>query len=792
MIEGLFTLPRDLLLEPVETFPETILAQFEYMPGDFALTRPQSRTPTHIVNDSTAKLLEIFREPVTIADAVIRLSRTGEMDPRVVLNEAFPIIKVLVEAGMLLPSDSHFVSEIDFLFKPGDSIGGLVINQSAAIVLDTEVYRARTSNGTLAAVKIARLGSEERLRQVLADEARILTMLDGCCSPKLIAQGEHDGRPFLAMEWCMGVDVHTAAELVRSRDSVQKRELKSIVLAIVDAYAQLHERHIVHGDVHPRNVLMCDSGKAALIDFGHARSLSDPTETQRRGRGMVDLYMEPELAHALLERSKTPLPNPASEQYSIAALLYFLLTGTHTHDFVLEKNQLRQQLAHDPHKSFEERGISGLVYTERTLAKALRKNPESRFPSVGQLRDALREAFDLDDEAQMTSHCSGRNRTLERNSQLEELIEQATFDGVLLREGLEAPSASINLGAAGLAYAMLRIAQQREDASLLAVADVWSQVALRDMESSASTAFTAPDLEMNPELVGKVSLYHSNPGVICVAALVADAQADEVRRKRAITQFVTAANNDESRAELVFGLSGLLLGCSFLLDAVPSISEDEQTLIRSLGNDLQNKLLEQRHMKNVGESRTLGVAHGCAGVFYSLLQWAQVSKVDISNQLCAYLEELAAYAQPVGRGLAWPVSTRVQMNWSRGMRATWCNGAAGHLQLWLLAYEVLNDPIYLSLARSAAWTTYEAQSNAADLCCGSAGRAYALLRLFRQSSDRIWLHRAHELADHATHAIHTRQLRKNSLYRGELGVCLLTAELCSPDRARMPLFELAS
>ena len=126
------------------------------------------------------------------------------------------------------------------------------------------------------------------------------------------------------------------------------------------------------------------------------------------------------------------------------------------------------------------------------------------------------------------------------------------------------------------------------------------------------------------------------------------------------------------------------------------------------------------------------------------------------------------------------------------MRATWCNGAAGHLQLWLLAYEVLRDPIYLSLARGAAWTVYEAQTNAADLCCGSAGRAYALLRLFRQSGDRIWLHRAHELADHATHAIRTRQLRKNSLYRGELGVCLLAVDLCDPDRARMPLFELAS
>ena len=418
------------------------------------------------------------------------------------------------------------------MFKPGELIGGLLIDQPAAIVLDTEVYRARASDGTLAAVKIARLGSEDRLRPVLAHEARILTILDGCCSPKLITQGEQGGRPFLAMEWCQGVDVHAAAELVRSRDPVQKRELKLILLAIVDAYAQLHEQLVVHGDVHPRNVLMCDSGKAVIIDFGHALSLSDPIETQQRGRGVVDLYMEPELARALIERSKTPPATPAGEQYSIAALLYLLLTGAHTHDFVLEKCQLLQQLLHDPQKSFAERGISGLTHTERALATALNKNPESRFASVGELRDALHEALDLDNAAQTIFDRSSRNRSVERSALLNELIDRATLDGILMREGLEWPSASINFGAAGLAYAMLRIAQQREDASLLAVADVWSQAALRDIESSAATAFTAPDLEMSLDVVGKVSLYHSSPGVICVAALVADAQADEVRRRR--------------------------------------------------------------------------------------------------------------------------------------------------------------------------------------------------------------------------------------------------------------------
>ena len=62
--------------------------------------------------------------------------------------------------------------------------------------------------------------------------------------------------------------------------------------------------------------------------------------------------------------------------------------------------------------------------------------------------------------------------------------------------------------------------------------------------------------------------------------------------------------------------------------------------------------------------------------------------------------------------------------------------------------------------------------------------------LLQTYGDQIWLDRAHELAEHAAKAIRKRQLRRNSLYRGEVGVCLLAADLNDPYQARMPLFEL--
>lgn len=792
MIEGLFAFPRDIRLEPIESLPDAVRADIEYEIGDFALTRPQSRTPTLVVSASTAKLLQLFYEPATIADAIIRFSQTEQASAAEVLNEAFPVLRTFVETGILLPSDSQLLSRIDFLLKPGDLVGDLTVDQAVSVVLDTEVYRARTSDGAFLALKLGRRGSEDRMSAMLSHEAAILTLLDSSCSPGLIAQGDHLGRPFLAMEWCQGVDVLTAAGLVRTRDPLHRAELKEILIATVEAYARLHEQHVLHGDVHPRNVLMCRSRRATIIDFGYAVRLGNKGEVQRQGRGVVDLYMEPELAYARANGGTAPPSTEAGEQYSVAALSYALIAGAHTHDFVLEKGQMLRQLLFDPPRTFAERGVEGFAHAERVLRRALEKGPTVRFASMTDFAAALRQALDLDCDAEHVSRRVARGAASAPASLLNELLERARLGGELAAKGVERPSASVNFGSAGLAFALLRIAQQRDDGSLLAAADAWSQAAIRAVHGSGTSAFTAPDLEMTQEQTGTVSLYHAAPGVFCVAALVADAQADEERRKLHVEQFVAAAAGEEERGELVFGLAGLMLGCGLLLRVVGTASANEQALLKTLGDDLNNRLLHKlRQVPRIDDapSGALGVAHGFGGILYSMLQWSRVSGYPVSSELQVRLEELAALAQPVGRGLVWPVSASSRWNVG-GMRATWCNGSAGHLQLWLLAHEVLGASRWLELAHGAAWTTYESQTGAADLCCGSAGRAYALLRFFRQGGDRIWLARATELSEHAAAEIRQRQLRKNSLYRGEVGVSLLAADLVQPNAARMPFFEI--
>jgi hypothetical protein len=84
-------LPVDLLLMPIAELPEHVRQQVQADEGDYALTRPNSRTPSRVVDAAAADLLKEFRTPVMIVEAVIRYSRKRKVDPEQILEEAFPM-----------------------------------------------------------------------------------------------------------------------------------------------------------------------------------------------------------------------------------------------------------------------------------------------------------------------------------------------------------------------------------------------------------------------------------------------------------------------------------------------------------------------------------------------------------------------------------------------------------------------------------------------------------------------------------------------------------------------------
>ena len=269
----------DVVLVPVSDLAPELRARFTYDEGDYTLSRRHGRLPSQVIDGETASLLALFRTPRTIAQAVLANSRALRKDPEAWLDELLPHIGTFLKNSVLVPAGSEEEKEIAPSLSPGLSLGGWEVVHCVSLIEDSEIYYVRDGD-RIAALKIARkpLSFESSL---FGNEALVLEQMGGAPAAQLYERGTHEGRPYLVIEWCPGMDSGTAAAHRRHA----RLSLLDLACGIADAYAALHELGVLHGDVHPRNIFIADDGTVRLIDFGYGVLATAPPRVGTGLRG---------------------------------------------------------------------------------------------------------------------------------------------------------------------------------------------------------------------------------------------------------------------------------------------------------------------------------------------------------------------------------------------------------------------------------------------------------------------------------------------------------------------------
>lgn len=764
-------LRSDVLLVPVAELAEEVRAKFDSDEGDYTITRIRGRMSTQVIDSETAALLQLFREPKTIVEAVIENSLALQKDPEAWLDELLPHLGIFLRNKVLVPADEPEENEIRQLVENGAAVDGWEVLRCISLIEDSEIYRIRR-DGTDAALKIARAKSGSEGSWV-ANEERVLRHLDGRAGPRLLAAGTHEDRPYLIIEWIEGVESSIAGAL-RRHDRVRQLEL---AVSIASAYVELHDAKVIHADVHPRNVLVGDDGRAHIIDFGWSR-IDEGTHVRHSPRAGMFYFFEPEYVAAMREH-RSLAASYLGEQYAIAALLYFMITGQNYLDSRYGRDEIGHAIEHDPPLPFDARGISRWPELEAILGRAFSKDPAQRYGSVCEMADALRAAHGDAAQQSLAAPLEPHARAL-----VDAELALLSRGGELFANDYGAPKSSVNMGSAGAAFALLRIAEVRSDPKLLALAEVWATRAMTHVDSPDGW-YDGDNLR--EETIGPVTPYHTRTGLFAVRSFLARARGDFHGQRQWIHAFINASSLPCEEIDLTLGRCGTLLFASMLVEASRERDGDTARLVE-LGNnalaEVWAKLDERGPLLEKSEAY-LGMAHGWVGFLYATLRWRQAAGAELPARFHERIADLATLKIPKGRGAQWP---RVTASDPSDRLAGWCHGTAGYTFLWLLAHDVLGGDEYLKLAELAAWNTWEELPNMSDLCCGTAGRAYALLDFYRHTGDRAWIGRATTLANHAArHADHS--MRRHTLWKGDLGIAVLITDLESPETAAMPLFE---
>lgn len=228
----------------------------------------------------------------------------------------------------------------------------------------------------------------ERGRARFLKEARTTAQFSHPHIVTIYAVGEHQGQPYLAMEYLEGQNLRQ-----RMSEGPSGIDDLRVGLAVAEALAEAHRHGVIHRDLKPENVVIPHDGRPRVLDFGLATAIGDalesddevePSEADRPNRSGTPAYLAP-------EQWRRGESAPPSDIWALGVILHELVTGKRPfveQEGALESLALRVSDAEPLLVSDE---LKALPPSQRTLILAcLDKDPEGR-PTAEEVAAGLRQ-----------------------------------------------------------------------------------------------------------------------------------------------------------------------------------------------------------------------------------------------------------------------------------------------------------------------------------------------------------------------------------------------------------------
>jgi serine/threonine protein kinase len=243
------------------------------------------------------------------------------------------------------------------------------------------VYKARDSVlGRMVALKIMTTSHADSSdsRERFLREARAVSMLQHANIVVVHELGEHEGNPYIVMEFLDGEPLH---RIIYERAPISLPQKIDIILQVSKALQYAHQKGIVHRDIKPGNILVLRDGTVKVVDFGLAHLAGSDTITRTGVLIGTFSFMSPEQLNGEPVDARTDI-------FALGIVFYLLLTGKPPFEGISTADTINNILFQPPPRIEQFHSINQ-PELQPVLDKALAKKKEARYQSCSELAEDL-------------------------------------------------------------------------------------------------------------------------------------------------------------------------------------------------------------------------------------------------------------------------------------------------------------------------------------------------------------------------------------------------------------------
>jgi serine/threonine-protein kinase len=248
---------------------------------------------------------------------------------------------------------------------------------------DVEIYRAidlKSENEVV--IKLLRETKKKAVDELLREYNFLISINRTGVTPKAYEFITRKAYVYFTQEHIDGLEL---PEHTKQEKSFGLEKVLEIISAIISAFKKIHAQGIVHGDIHPSNIIVTKDNTIKIIDFGLAVN-HKLEKNEKVNSGGVYFFMPPERINTTTYKKFSLKADFFSDVYQLGIIMYDLLYHQYPFNgFTWEElaQEIKEKEAGYPFRSrFKFTVPEWLI---NTIQKCIEKNPTKRFNDAGQL-----------------------------------------------------------------------------------------------------------------------------------------------------------------------------------------------------------------------------------------------------------------------------------------------------------------------------------------------------------------------------------------------------------------------